>query len=339
MGKKHKPLLAVQGIVHLTESFVQPSQESGLLNTVGGDTECAALILAPNYGYAISASSLANKADAEKKNGEAKEKDEVQVETGGTDNIENETPNAEADAEPDKTTKDLSVAELVRHIGGAKDKPLVRGDVMEDRPESERPQTSSPVEEDDAETTEFYESLGITRSNAAPKTAAPVLQTEKAIEDSGSPAEANSTEEKEKSVPESVAEFYKNYPTQYYYSVSSDPYGTQPLEFSLPISTSFQENEKEGYSIIEVARRAQRAKREYNAKKAALERKNSKKNDEDDDEAYDPLPMEVVPTYATGPKGHPEESSFKTYWDYVQENPHEFNRWTFLINYAENTVS
>src|SRR5712671_1213451 len=56
--KKPKPLLFLQGILHLQNSFVQPTQESGLLSTVGGGLSEQGLVLAPNYGYGIPASAL-----------------------------------------------------------------------------------------------------------------------------------------------------------------------------------------------------------------------------------------------------------------------------------------
>jgi len=345
--KKAKPLLAVQGIVHLTESFVQPSQESGLLNTVGGaNAECAGLILAPNYGYAISASSLAKKAEEEETEANNESEESTDKSDADTENIENKTPETpdteeeSAPAEPDLT--DLSVAELVRHIGGAKDKPLRRGDVVEDRPESELPQ--KPVEEDDPETAKFYESLGISRPSGSKGTTTATTArnpSKKTTNEDSAFLGLVDVEEPETSVPESIAEYYKNYPTEYVYSVPSDPYGNQPLEFSLPTATYQEEVTDSDYSIVEVARRAQRAKREYEAKKAALEKKKSKVGTtEEEEEPYDPLPMEIVPSdKLTGPRVvRPEDANLSTYWEYVQENPHDFNRWSFLISYAENTV-
>lgn len=53
MGKRRqKPLLADQGILHLKSCFVHPSEESGLLTTVGGQEQ--PLVLASgSYGYGI----------------------------------------------------------------------------------------------------------------------------------------------------------------------------------------------------------------------------------------------------------------------------------------------
>lgn len=72
MGKRRqKPLFADQGILHLKSCFVQPSEESGLLSTVGGQDQ--PLVLASgNYGYGIphsvaqkAAENAQNKADEE----------------------------------------------------------------------------------------------------------------------------------------------------------------------------------------------------------------------------------------------------------------------------------
>lgn len=77
MGKKKKPLLAEQGIVHLKNSFVHPSDQSGLLKTVGGAKEQPLVLASGNYGYGIPLS-VAKKA-AERENNNDEQDPDVQI--------------------------------------------------------------------------------------------------------------------------------------------------------------------------------------------------------------------------------------------------------------------
>ena len=354
---KPKPLLSVQGIVHLEDSFVPPSQDSGLLNTVGGDEECQGLVLAPNYGYGIPASTLYDKSNEPDKDYSAPPKGEEEKEIGEESvgskmDIENETPAAQTENTDPSDSKELSVAVLVRHIGGAKSKPLLKRDVVEDRPLSEQPKEL--LVKDDAETSEFYESLGISRPNQSPEpedknnsssncTTVAILQP--TLENTS--AEVLTAQPDDPQIltgtTESIADYYKTY-TQYYYSYESDPYGDKPLEFGLPtVADGVVSDPDIDQSIIEMARRAQRARRAYEAKKEAAEAEARKlmqsKPKEEMSETYDPLPMEIIPSSTAAELNITSDTTLNQYWVHIRESPHDFHRWTYLINYVETTVS
>lgn len=67
--------MAEQGILHLKSSFVHPSDESGLLTTVGGRQEQPLVLSSGNYGYGIPASVAVKNAEAAQAQAEEEEVD------------------------------------------------------------------------------------------------------------------------------------------------------------------------------------------------------------------------------------------------------------------------
>ena len=339
--KPEKPLLAVTGILHLQKSFVPPTQESGLLNTVGEEIEPNSLVLAPNYGYGISAAAVSElQSRAEQKppsnivhvNG-------VPMVTNDKNVIElNEDFPMEDKNSKDKPPDDLTIAELVRSIGGAKNRPFMRSDVVEDTPKN--PEESRPseetAEESHPEENDFYESLGMSRPAVAGKDKSDENIPNTEATSSQLHHQPNQTEQ---DVPTSVADYYKTY-CKYYYSVAPDPYGDQPIEFSQPIakdSSTEDKQEEQDKDVIQLARMAQQARRAMEAAKLAAQKVYGPFLPTEQEQSYDPLPMEVIPSET--PVTVTKDTTMEQYWEYVKENPRDFNRWTYLVQHAEDTVS
>jgi hypothetical protein len=79
MGKKRKPLLAEGGIVHLKNSFVHPTDESGLLNTVGGRQEQPLMLASGAYGYGIPVSVAIKNAEAAQAHADEEQDPDIQI--------------------------------------------------------------------------------------------------------------------------------------------------------------------------------------------------------------------------------------------------------------------
>lgn len=353
MGKKRrskpKPLLSVKGIVHLQNSFVQPSEENGLLTTVGGSKE-SKLVLAPNYGYGIPASELAAKENSNDKENHEEESNSG-TEQSETDLAESANGSANNNQRSsDKGDNEESVAQLVRNIGGGKGLPLYKKDVVEDRnlPAEKEPEVIDlePMDEETkAQTEEFYASLGLKNPNQANELVG--INTSENTAVAASPSDQQqpqtSSQNTTDATPQtdSIADYYKTY-CKYYYSVTPDPLSEYPLDFNSMIDPATDPNIDE--SVIELARMAQKARRAMDSAIAAkrAETQKLKKKEESkmlsEIDAYDPLPMEVVENEYEVANVN-SETTLTQYWDYVKENPHDFNRWTYLIHYAETMVS
>lgn len=361
MGKKKKPLLAEQGIVHLKHSFVQPTEESGLLKTVGGEIDRTALILATGtYGYAIPISTITKETDdniapeievidelecisddekeepaqapvpADKQQGTSKK---------GESGSKRKAPEKKKEINPDE----LSVAELVRVIGGGSGAPLRRCDVVDDREkknDDKEEEETEEIPEEDPEADEFYESLGIQ------KTKKRKLNDEDGEEKEESKA-AGEVEEASKQAPpedapmlQDISDYYKdNANSIYYYSQQQNPYGQHRLEFGPYIEAEESMDYDQDY--IQLARLAQRARAAAQA--AALRQAKAKETDSNDENKeepiYDPLPMEQVASTKPEDLGITVDTNLEQYWHFVKEDPHDFDRWVYLIQYVENTVS
>lgn len=404
MVRKKKALLAEQGIIHLKHSFVQPSEESGLLKTVGGEEERTALILSTGtYGYAIPISTITKKNNVDGDNRDDNDNDsnsslpevvEIVEQTSDPDiKIVRQKPpenNKASSSKPsssrskkssksssssksnDKSSKtkeinpdDLSVAELVRVIGGGSGAPLRRCDVVDDRKKpktngdgdgNEDVDTGEQVgrQEEDPEADEFYESLGIQRSKRrkmdddeeevsqegpGPSSTRKIVQQRG---DVGGAAENSndSNKEDDPDVLKSIQNYYKdNADSLYYYSQQHNPYGDHRLEFRSYIDGENSSEYDQDYIML--AKLAQRARAAAQA--AALRRmqessKSKEAKDKEDVEAiYDPLPMEVVPSTKPEDLGITVDTNFEQFWEFVKEDPHDFDRWIYLIQYVENT--
>ncbi|CAG7718479.1 unnamed protein product [Allacma fusca] len=336
--KPEKPLLSVTGILHLQKSFVPPTQESGLLTTVGGALEAQALVLAPNYGYGIPSSLVTQRESQMEENTPPSNIIHVNgvptiTEDRNVIELNEDFPMNDPrrnEANPD----DMSISELVRSIGGAKDKPFMRSDVVEDAAVApsgtEQPPESENVEiENLPEENEFYESLGISRSGKD--------QTQSIVtEDSGVTKNKDSSTV-EADVNASVAEYYKTY-CQYYYSSNPEPLGDKPIEFGQAITTEDSVKNESEQSVIELARMAQRAKHAVEAAKFAAQKVYGQVfQGRVESDSYDPLPMEVIPTASADTIVMTKDTTMDQYWEYVKENPRDFNRWTYLVQHSENT--
>lgn len=240
----------------------------------------------------------------------------------------------------------MSVAELVRSIGGARDAPLRRCDVVEDRSEMmDKSDKDDEAAEEDPQADEFYASLGIVNPNEKP------IGDEDKVKE-GEENKNGEVQENGKSAPgdnmtESIADFYKSY-TKYYYSQEPNPYGDQRLEFGLPIQADDNSNSNEGgeQTIIQLARMAQMRARQATAAADALAKaKRAKALDggkdkaEDEADIFDPLPMEVVPSETAEELGINRDTTLDQYWEFIKDDPHDFNRWIYIIHYVESTVS
>jgi len=236
----------------------------------------------------------------------------------------------------------MTVAELVRSIGGARDAPLRVCDVVEDRGQEIADAAAAaecaiiPVEDPQAD--EFYASLGLTNPNEKSKG-----EEEKADRDQ---MDVERIEHPDENVTSDVADFYKTY-TKYYYSVEPDPYGEQRVQFGLPIQakadTAIDYSGGGDQTIIQLARMAQARAREAKAAAAALEKAKKAKaldgSGEKETDTWDPLPMEVLPSGTAEELGISQDTTLEQYWEFVKEDPHDFNRWIYLIHYVEATVS
>ncbi|CAL8100667.1 unnamed protein product [Orchesella dallaii] len=364
--KKPKALLAEQGIVHLKHSFVQPTQESGLLKTVGGEEERTALILATGtYGYAIPMSSLAKDgendaedvSDSNSQDGfevlEDTSDSEIKVvkqviqgtksssrngtKTKGvkktSSSRNSKTKDGEESTKKEITPNELSVAELVRVIGGGSGAPLRQCDVVEDRQsklqeEEERMETEET--ENDPEADEFYESLGMSRN-----------KRRKLDSDESAPLRCEVEPPKQTiadvdtDVMQSVADYYKDNVNQlYYYSQQPNPFDDSRLEFGPFIDPEDSSEYDQDY--IQLARLAQRARAAAAAAAEKRKRELEKAEKIHEDAIYDPLPMEVVASTKPEDLGITVDTTLDQYWDFVKKDPHDFDRWVYLIQYAES---
>lgn len=387
--KKPKPLLAEQGIVHLKHSFVQPTEESGLLKTVGGGEDRSALILSTGtYGYAIPISTLAKEkeddsddslpevevfeileetSDPEVKvvkqilpdnapkpstssSTSGKPKDKIRSKTKPSTSKENDA----GDKKSIKNPEELSVAELVRVIGGGSGAPLRLCDVVDDRtkndatlPNEKCMDTDETVElEEDPEVDEFCESLGIPRNKRRKLDNQQDGQHE--ISDRGeiSSVENGQVREPQRDVVgtdedpgvlQSIADYYKeNVNNLYYYSQEHNPFGHQRLEFGQLIDSEDASEYDQDY--IQLARLAQRARAAAQAAAAKIAKEGDNGEKSNDEVIYDPLPMEVVVSTKPEELGITKDTNLDQFWDFVKEDPHTFDRWIYLIQYAEHTV-
>lgn len=342
---KNKPLLAEQGILHLDNCFLPPTTESGLLTTVGGGEE-SALVLAPNYGYGILASQLntpspEEKADeqspqdfhpsekrrSKKRSNTAQELQEA-VDNSPKRSCVEERNSAQEEADQERDDDSLSVAHLVRAIGGAKNKPIRTCDVVDDQ-EKMKPVS---VPEEDPEAEEFYASLGMSKNLDKTNTDSQLSDDIVVVTDP-----QNTEQDKTENVTQSVAAFYKDY-CNYYYSVEPDPFGEDRLEFGQALEGK-QPLETIDSSVIELARAAQKARRTMEAamlaKRVADERAKLIPVEE---ESFDPLPTEVVPSDTAHKLGITSDTSGERYWELVKQDPHDFNRWTYLLQHVEHSV-
>jgi hypothetical protein len=281
-------------------------------------------------------------------------------------------------ASNDIQDESMTVGELVRSIGGAKDAPLRKCDVVEDRSaesvaaaaaansnnnnNGDEDGENKEEEEEDPQADEFYASLGLPNPNENSKQEGNSTnnteqgQSPLIIQDADGDGGQSSSGRKlgNENFTAEVADFYKTY-TKYYYSQEPDPYGEQRLAFGLPITQQPTEDENEmtvdynagDQTIIQLARMAQVRARQAKAAAEALEKaKKAKALDpggevgpENEAEMYDPLPMEVVPRESAEELGITLDTTLEQYWEVVKEDPHDFNRWIYLIHYVEGTVS
>lgn len=393
MGRKKKALLAEQGIVHLKHSFVQPTEESGLLKTVGGEVDRSGLILATGtYGYAIPMSSISKEGDGNEDSSKSpREPDFIEIVDEAVSDSEDVTVIQEVrskkskasetssklssssnlkgkkikeDKETGKTKEinpdELSVAELVRVIGGGSGAPLRRCDVVDDR-EREKPgsgEGGEPMDttdaqelEEDPEADEFYESLGIQKSKRRKldnqeedKGSEKIIDQQNMSTEGVVPLDEDSSniinrKDEDPDMLESIASYYKDNASHlYYYSQQHTPYGQHRLEFGPYIDAEDSSEYDQDY--IQLAKLAQRARAAAAA--AALrsmqETQNAKEEKEKETEEmiYDPLPMEVVTSTKPEDLGITIDTNLEQYWEFVKEDPHDFDRWIYLIQYVEN---
>lgn len=385
MGRKKKPLLAEQGIVHLKHSFVQPTQESGLLKTVGGKDERTALILSTGtYGYAIPISTLTKEGDEDSDDSlpevvnvfESTSDPEVKIvrqvipengsgsATGTTKKSKSkkesrskgkDKKDSSENVKKDKNPDELSVAELVRGIGGGSEAPLRRCDVVDDRKKESENKTDDNNEEesenvqmeDDPEADEFYESLGIHRAKRRKLDNDDAEGASGQIEVGDAPNKEGETEtgngepfDEEGNKLQSITDYYRdNSSGLYFYSQQHNPLGQHRLEFGPFIDAEDSSEYDQDY--IQLARLAQRARAAAQA--AAEKRKrsaeDSNQNQTEEEAIYDPLPMEVVTSTKPEELGITVDTNLEQYWDFVKEDPHDFDRWIYLIHYVEHIVS
>ncbi|ODM95808.1 Pre-mRNA-processing factor 39 [Orchesella cincta] len=367
--KKPKALLAEQGIVHLKHSFVQPTEESGLLKTVGGEEERTALILATGtYGYAIPMSSLDKEGETEDvSDDDTQDGFEVMEETSDPDikvvkqviperksssrngskskKVSNSTSSSKDTKAGDESSKkeinpdELSVAELVRVIGGGSGAPLRHCDVVEDRQSKIQEQAEADrmeieeaaiaATEDDPEADAFYESLGMPRSKKRKLDIDEPAPLQCEID-----APKETPANKDADVMQSIAEYYKDNVNQlYYYSQQHNPYDENRLEFGPFIDPEDSSEYDQDY--IQLARLAQRARAAALAAAEKRKRELEKAEKIHEEAIYDPLPMEVVASTKPEDLGITVDTTLDQYWEFVKKDPHDFDRWIYLIQYAE----
>lgn len=256
----------------------------------------------------------------------------------------------------------MTVGELVRSIGGARDVPIRKCDVVEDRTEREQKKAQEkedgsssadqPITEEDTQADEFYASLGMEKQKK---------KGDNESEEEDNQKNEDIVQQQEQLQPPSnltdgVRDFYKTY-TQYYYSKDPNPFSDQRLEFGLPIAAGDENsNSNDGtpvggeQTIIQLARMAQIRARQAAAAADALDKAKKAKaintvplgpGDvvENEAEIYDPLPMEVIPSTVAEDLGITVDTTLEQYWEFVKNDPHDFNRWIYLIHYSESKVS